>query len=255
MPVGRLLGPADDRPPEHDLGVLGERRRQPGRHLAVRRGQRRSTCRRWRGSRSFAVGRAALRRHGRTVEASRTTHCSPRSSRLAVAGGVRAGLAPRRRWSPYQKLALEHPGRVRHQWTTGRSLAASAEFVPDGAHYIGVNNTGYQAMIDLAAGDGRRGRPDAFPPRTARLLAVRPAGETAPEPRARADRRGRLRQRRGRGAARTAPSASSPSRSTRPSSTSAGEHHPEQPYSDPRVRGGQRRRPQLLRHLAPRSST
>ena len=87
--------PAAGRPPEHDRGVLGERRRQPGRHLAVRRWPAPCTCRRSRGSRSSPSvrSRSSGPAGGRSAA---TRRCWRRFSRLGVARRVRAGLPGRR---------------------------------------------------------------------------------------------------------------------------------------------------------------
>ena len=228
--------PADGRPPAHDLGVLGQRGRQPGRHLAVRRAAAPATCRRsaWFARRSRCVaavlrsGPAARSRPGDLglLAGDRRSACRP--------GRLRAGRDTRRDWSPYQKLSVRS-GRV---GTAGHG----DERARPRTYIIAVNNTGYQAMIDLRPATVG-GRPGAVPAEPARVSASTTCRRCSTRRPSGAGRRGRVGQRRGRRARGTGPSGWSRSRSTRRSSRSAGGYHPERPYADPRVRGGQRRRP------------
>ena len=155
VPIGRLLGRLMDDQPASHLGLFGQRRRQPARHLAVRRPER--------------VFAAAGGLAGRSPAA-----CCCRSSGAARAR-AQPGAAGRRCSSPACSSAAS---RARSK-ATGRPIRSWSSKRPPPTRTAGtgklitVNNAGYQGMIDLDP--AARGGQSAHPGRAARPEPVRPA--------------------------------------------------------------------------------
>ena len=230
--------------------------RQPGRHLAVRRGQRLLP----------AAGRV-VRGRSRSARLRSPGPADVEASRFAllaaiVGAGVRwrgTSRASETTWTPYQKLSLrEQTGSHRDtdRWKkVGYSASAASSCRSRGTRIIGVNNTGYQATIDL--------RPETVARATRSCSAPTQRGYSQydipmklhPNPEARAGRRGRQRQRRGGAAARTAPKRVV-AVEIDPGIIEIGKRTPPgEAVRRSALRRRQRRRPQLLRDVRPRSST
>jgi len=83
-----------------------------------------------------------------------------------VALAALAGYEPgwdRTTWSPYQKLALKNPGYADTLWKKV-GVSRVPEYVPEGTHYVAVNNSGYQIMIDLSEKTVAAGSAELFRP-------------------------------------------------------------------------------------------
>ena len=184
---------ADDRPPEHDLGVLGQRRRQPGRHLAVRRRCSALYLPPVAWFAVFAAGAVLVRSAPAGGRRPDDVGAAGRaSSALAVVAGHRAGLVGGPLVAVPEALAPRPGARTasRRDWEAAPRRAVRVR--PS----VGADvHRGEQHRLPgddrPAARNGRR-RPGAVPAGPARLLAVRPAGQAPPGPEDGARRRGRV---------------------------------------------------------------